>query len=164
MIPQWILLQLLIIYLNRSAFITSYCCHLLENKKTKQIVVCLCKSNKQSKSSPVATIFISEEVRNKGIRGWKTGKESLTSSTEELCARCRGAGWRQRSRACPVQGRRRGRQGGGRGAVLLSCAGEAGGVLVGVGFRVETGLTRLKKARWAVSKTEYTYGYSYRHV
>jgi hypothetical protein len=49
-----------------------------------------------------------------------------------------GAGWRQRSRAYPIQGRRRGRQGGGRGAVLLSCAGEAGGVLVEVGFRVET--------------------------
>jgi hypothetical protein len=84
-------------------------------------------------------------------------------------------------------GRPQGRQGGGRGAVLLSYAGEAAaelcayvevleeecglqGVRVecslgwGLGLRPVRGLTGPKKARWAVSKPKYMYGYSYRHV
>jgi hypothetical protein len=84
-------------------------------------------------------------------------------------------------------GRPQGRQGGGRGVVLLSCAGEAAaelcayvevleeecglqGVRVecslgwGLGLRPVRGLTGPKKARWAVSKPKYMYGYSYRHV
>jgi hypothetical protein len=34
----------------------------------------------------------------------------------------------------------------------------------GLGLRPVHGLTGPKKARWAVSKLEYMYGYSYRHV
>jgi hypothetical protein len=84
----------------------------------------LCKSNKQSKSSPAAAIFISEEVRNKGIRGWKTGKESLTSSAEEPCAWCRGGGVAAEESCLPPPGEAAGEADhrGGRAAAEEPCS------------------------------------------
>jgi hypothetical protein len=79
-------------------------------------------------------------------------------AAEESCLSCLGEAAGEAGRrggraaaeepcSCPVQGRR------------VECS--SGWDL---GLRPVCGLTGPKKARWAISKPEYTYGYSYRHI